>query len=601
MLDKITNNPFRVLGVYSNSRKSDIVRNVSKMNAFLAVGKNIDFTEDYSSVLGDIDRTQQMVKDANQELTLAKDRFSYALFWFAKNNEPDSNALSELQKGNIEKAITTLSSVNEPSSYLNLAVLYLIKEDYELAASIYSEICKPEILKSISDLICDDTFSISPEDAIVGVVLSLRTVVPTNLLLDYFKDSDYFVQIRSKSIEPSLQKAKSLINKAKDVDSSDPVASFTAGKKLMDASKEIIKEIKSVCGSDSSEFQSVSDNFAKQILQCGISYYNNSDDADKASRAKDLTEYALSISIGSLVKDRCQENCDIIKKSVNEQVPKDVIEEVLSVKECLSIFRDAPNIISSSITLLENVLPHLFSMKKKLGKSNSFYLKLSTQVAGSALNYIIKEVNEVQSELSEDNINYLVSEKMQEERPWSPLDQVRKLSYPHISFDRKELIWFEVRSSLMSDLRLTLESAWKAIKMIDKLDVESDFKKDRYLPNKSTLKNLISKTGASTSLNKYEYLDLYPLDEAFDFEGTLGKIEHFLYLITIIATPIVLMIRTISSSDSVFWGIIGGLIGGLFCGAVWGCILVYAVHIFVNIYTLIVNGIIWIINLFHKS
>ncbi len=420
MLDKITNNPFRVLGVYSNSRKSDIVRNVSKMNAFLAVGKNIDFTEDYSSVLGDIDRTQQMVKDANQELTLAKDRFSYALFWFAKNNEPDSNALSELQKGNIEKAITTLSSVNEPSSYLNLAVLYLIKEDYELAASIYSEICKPEILKSISDLICDDTFSISPEDAIVGVVLSLRTVVPTNLLLDYFKDSDYFVQIRSKSIEPSLQKAKSLINKAKDVDSSDPVASFTAGKKLMDASKEIIEEIKSVCGSDSSEFQSVSDNFAKQIRQCGISYYNNSDDADKASRAKDLAEYALSISIGSLVKDRCQGDYDFLKK-------------------------------------------------------------------------------------------------------------------------------------------------------------------------------------INTSSNRYAYLDLYPLDEAFDFEGTLGKIEHFLYLITIIATPIVLIIRTILSCDGVFWGIIGGLIGGLFCGAVWGCILVYAVHIFVNIYTLIVNGIIWIINLFHKS
>lgn len=424
MLDKITNNPFRVLGVYSNSRKSDIVRNVSKMNAFLAVGKNIDFTEDYSSVLGDIDRTQQMVKDANQELTLAKDRFSYALFWFAKNNEPDSNALSELQKGNIEKAITTLSSVNEPSSYLNLAVLYLIKEDYELAASIYSEICKPEILKSISDLICDDTFSISPEDAIVGVVLSLRTVVPTNLLLDYFKDSDYFVQIRSKSIEPSLQKAKSLINKAKDVDSSDPVASFTAGKKLMDASKEIIEEIKSVCGSDSSEFQSVSDNFAKQILQCGISYYNNSDDADKASRAKDLTEYALSISIGSLVKDRCQNSYDILMKEA---------------------------------------------------------------------------------------------------------------------------------------------------KVI-------------------------------TSDNKYAYLDLYPLDEVFGFDS-LGKIELVISGITIVATPIVLIISFISSGDGdgIVGGIISGLIAGLFCGAFLGCILVYAVRIFVNIYTLIVNGIIWIINLFHKS
>lgn len=428
MLKKITNNPFRILGVYSNSRKADIVRNVSKMNAFLAVSKGVDFIEDFCLVLGEIDRTQEMVNEANQELTLSKDRFLYALFWFINNNESDSIALSELRKGNIEKAITTLSSVNEPSSFLNLAVLYLIKDDYKLAASIYTEICKPEMLKKLSELICDDTFFISPEDAILSVALTLKSVVPTNVLLDYFKDSDYSAQIRSKSIEPSLEQVRSLINKVKDVDSSDPVATLMAGKELVDASKEIIKEIKTVCGSESSEFQSVSDNFAKQILQCGISYYNNSDDADKASRAKDLAEYALSISIGALVKNRCQGNYDIFLK----------------------------------------------------------------------------------------------------------------------------------------------EKACEQVKV-------------------------------NTSDGRYAYLDLYPLDEAFDFEGTLGKIEHFLYLITIIATPIVLIIRTISSSDSVFWGIIGGLIGGLFCGAVWGCILVYAVHIFVNIYTLIVNGIIWIINLFHKS
>lgn len=424
MLKKITNNPFRVLGVYSNSRKSDIVRNVSKINAFLAVGKNIDFTEDYSSVLGDIDRTQQMVKGANQELTLAKDRFSYALFWFAKNNESDSIALSELQKGNIEKAITILSSVKEPSSFLNLAVLYLIKEDYELAASIYSEICKPEMLKSISDLICDDTFSISPEDVIVGVALTLQTVVPTNLLLDYFKDSDYFVQIRSKSIEPSLQKARPLINKAKNVESSDPVASLMAGKELMDASKEITEENKSVCGSDSSEFQSVSDNFAKQILQCGINCFNNSDDADKASMAKDLAEYALSISIGALVKDRCQENYDNLKKNECEQV----------------------------------------------------------------------KVN--------------------------------------------------------------------------------------------------------TSDGRYAYLDLYPLDEVFN--GTLGKIEMAIVLITFIVSPLVIIVSCISD-DGVVLGIIEGLFGGFFVGPFVGFMLVYALRIFVNAYTIIINCIIWIINLFHKS
>ncbi len=86
MLKKITNNPFRILGVNSNSRKADIVRNVSKMNAFLAVSKGVDFIEDFCLVLGEIDRTQEMVNEANQELTLSKDRFLYALFWFINNS-----------------------------------------------------------------------------------------------------------------------------------------------------------------------------------------------------------------------------------------------------------------------------------------------------------------------------------------------------------------------------------------------------------------------------------------------------------------------------------------------------------------------------------
>ena len=41
MINAITNNPYRILGVYSNSPKKEQIANQAKIKAFLRVNKNV--------------------------------------------------------------------------------------------------------------------------------------------------------------------------------------------------------------------------------------------------------------------------------------------------------------------------------------------------------------------------------------------------------------------------------------------------------------------------------------------------------------------------------------------------------------------------------
>ena len=51
MLEIIQSNPYRVLGVYSNSPKKDVIANKGKMTAFLKVRRPFSFPLDLEGLL----------------------------------------------------------------------------------------------------------------------------------------------------------------------------------------------------------------------------------------------------------------------------------------------------------------------------------------------------------------------------------------------------------------------------------------------------------------------------------------------------------------------------------------------------------------------
>lgn len=100
----LQNNPYRQLGVYSNSPTKERLANHNRMKAFLKVGKSVSFPLDVPQYLSSINRTEASAADAEAKLTLPKDQILHAQFWFIKTTPLDEVAFNHLFAGEIEKA-----------------------------------------------------------------------------------------------------------------------------------------------------------------------------------------------------------------------------------------------------------------------------------------------------------------------------------------------------------------------------------------------------------------------------------------------------------------------------------------------------------------
>ena len=233
----------------------------------------------------------------------------------------------------------------------------------------------------------------------------------------------------------------------------------------MSSTKNTLSQLRKCLNKSDIRYQTIVDKLATEILQCGIDYYNDSDDDDCATKAMKLQKYALTIAVGNMTKQRCKENVEILQKVIDNLPPTEVFAEDKAIREELRKYCLLPDKIVHAVTLLNNTKPYLASIKNKLGVNNSYYLKISTQIVGNALHNIIGEVNDAQSIL-----------KVNKDDPNAALAALLGLT--------------RVKSAL--------EEAWKATLIMDSFDMESEFKSNRYDVNRKTLKGLCDQLDVST-------------------------------------------------------------------------------------------------------
>lgn len=395
MVNIISYNPFRILGVYSNAKQSDIVRNFSKMKAYLTVGKDMRFPVDLDFLLGPLERTMESVQKAQSDINLSKDKIRYALFWFCKGNPIDEVALNNLANQDIEKAEEILGKRTTYSSLINMAVIALVQGRYADAVNCYSQVVHKESNRTrFVTEVCGDTFQISEDELMHFVIDEMLNVVKPVTLLNALSSQSDKSYASEKALSNPLAKINSEIAKAKSVPVSDAVASLKMGRALIRNTKSSLSTIKTLAGESSIQYQSVADNLAKQILQCGINYYNNTNDDNVIETALELQQYALSIAVGKLVKDRCRQNVDILlQKKEQAAYEKDLAAIAVQFKT----FQSAAPSISTVKSFVQKCKPHLEILKQELGATNELYLKVSSAVANNALGMLINVVNSAQS------------------------------------------------------------------------------------------------------------------------------------------------------------------------------------------------------------
>ena len=461
MMNIIENNPYRILGVYTNSPKKDVVANKGKASAFVRVGKSVEFPMDMKGTLPPLARTLESMNEAEAHLSVGKEQIKYAQFWFVKITSIDDIAFNHLLAGNMNAAKEIWLKQESVSSLQNIVVCNLIENNISMAVNTAERLYGKfgDIYINKLDESC--TIQMTSEELLHQFIDSLGEELGMHALINYELGTETKTYISTQTVGPLISKISAEVEKTKKVDHKDPKARIDAARKLVTATKESFTQLKGILKANDPQFVMIADKLGLEILQCGIDYFNNSEDDDSPYTAMKMQEYAQSIVAGTLAKQRCEENVKILRKIIDQLPPKEVIREDRAIRKELERYTQLPDKICYAITLLNNTKPHLQSIKQKIGISNKAYLDLSTLVVNNALHNVIEEVNAAQKRNNSD--------------------------------------------ALASCLR----EAWKAIVIMDGFDLDSNTKRTRYIPNRNTLKdlcdNLLPPNGTESYMRSIDY------------------------------------------------------------------------------------------------
>lgn len=438
----LRNNPYRLLGVYSNSPTKERLANHNRMKAFLKVGKTVSFPLDLPQYLSAIQRTEASVMDAEAQLTLPKDQLLYAQFWFVKATHLDEVAFNHLFAGEIDKAEEIWQKKDTASSLQNRIVCALMREDYRRAVTCAETLYENPLYSNqfVSAILGTDG------NADIGSLAfrfldELCDEVGANKLLPFINDDAWESHVEEKAVKSLVDSIQDAIAIAKKSKGKEAEARLNAGEALRENTRGAFQQLKGFLSATDLQYQMIADKLGLEILQCGIDYFNGSDEPEAAHKAMDLQKYAQSIVVGQMAKDRCEENVDILQKIIEALPPSEVLAEDCAIKEELRKYCKLPDEICYAVTLLNKTKPHLQAIKNKLGSNNKYYLKISTQIVSNALHNLIEEVNATQKQAT-------------------------------------------------SETKKALREAWKTTLIMDTFDMEQDFKNNRYASNRSVLKDL---------------------------------------------------------------------------------------------------------------
>lgn len=452
----ITNNPYRVLGVFSNSPMKERVANVSKIKAFLKVNKSVSFPNDIDGLLPNVIRTTETILQAEQSLALPIDQLHYAQFWFVRATPLDDVAFNHLQSGNIDKANEIWAKRDCASSLQNRMIVALIQKRYHLAVdcaeklySQYKEVIAYSILGEIKNVKADVNSSF--------FIDCLIEEIPLDILNTSVNNTAWRKYIVDKSVGPIIEEIGHAISIAQESRTNGPNARLQAGLTLKEKTMPAINSLKSFLADTDIRLQTIADRLGMEILECSIDYYNKSSDWDAARQASVLARYASAVVVGQMAKDICADNLRTIEEYVAELPPESVQKEYQAIQDEISRFVALPDKISYAVELLNTTKHYFYLLKINLGSDNKFYIKLSTQVVSNALNNVIAEVNAM---LNNGEDGYMAD----------------------------------------ISLKSTLADAWNAMQLMGTFTMELGFLGGRYAENRKTLKEMCEELHIRTDL-----------------------------------------------------------------------------------------------------
>ena len=340
----ISLNPYRIIGVLSNSGVKEIHKNLSKLRAFAQLGKKIEFDYDLNFLnLAEAERNSEIISKVESRILLDENKVKYSLFWFLDSSSYDSIALSNLIKGNTEKAIEIWEKATKSnkvtaknySSFNNLATLLLLMSFEESKSDTFNKSKESisylkQALNYKSNLITSSFFREFCNDIGVTTDITVSEIQPffANTIIEILNrnfsskevvalvgdlDESFASIINVNLVKNPISNIKHNIKEASKELSKNEENGITIGKQLIRDSNRDLIYLKETLGATDYEYEALADNLANQVLQCGIVCFNKTSD-DQAY----LSSYKYALTLASNEKTKARAN-DCIKHCEEEK------------------------------------------------------------------------------------------------------------------------------------------------------------------------------------------------------------------------------------------------------------------------------------------
>lgn len=344
-MDIIKNNPYRIIGILSNTSAKEIQSRKGKITAFAKVGKQI--TSDFDFPLFDsIEREHDKIEKAFSAIQQSKEMLENSLFWFLNTNSFDETAINYLRNGDKEKAIEIWEKVTTekevtPKNYScfnNIGTLKLLGESQEEI----KEGIEKKIKLIESDSFTNFVHSVAGEAFIIDNQKQVENFINDTIkqfqgkysnadTLKLFSNCKGTTQkyLSQKFTEEPVHNIESQIERTKKKRNDNKINAFQFGLKLYENTKSDLTLLKSLLGVNDLKYKMVADNLAKEIMQCGIDHFNESKESKSTEEylenAMRLNKIADLIAVGKLTKDRAKDHIVTLEAMKGQELSEAII------------------------------------------------------------------------------------------------------------------------------------------------------------------------------------------------------------------------------------------------------------------------------------
>lgn len=534
MINTIKQNPFNVLGILANANQRVISQRNSRIKALQKVGKEIRF-EDEINIGEKPGRSEDEIKQANAQIQLLGDRVAFSLFWFVNKTHLDKTAIEHLLAGDLYKAQdiwerTTLNkdlNSNNFSAFSNLGTLRLInainnsgidflelKNGINLKESLIESLHWDDFIK----IVADDTYGSKKEQelerfisTLIQDALSLNGGDETKKIKLIKEVSSISPRIQiilsNKFAQPSIQNIERLVSSAKNQRIENTENLLSVASKLINSTQSDIGLIGLLINRNDLKFKSSVEKIAKEVLQCGIDYFNDyresTDDPEVEVGYKVIEVFrkAKNLAVNQQLLERIDQSIDAVNQWIEQEPERKrqalIQDDMLDIANSLKSLQNSNNSISNALSLLNNCKQPLNNIKTAIGAYDDLYLNISTAVASKAQGIVVSVVNDAMEkrnkhvEYQNDPRGYLIRH-IENRKP--QIRSIEEILGGNNTYYPSESSYDLPSEYPLYQLTALVKEAWEATKQIGLLDMHTE-QRNHYTRNKESLKKIGDQLG----------------------------------------------------------------------------------------------------------